>query len=51
MCEELHELLSYCFIFIIYQIIKYLVIISNFRVFYVVLLFCGWFLGFWGVFV
>lgn len=51
MCEELHELLSYCFIFIIYQIIKYLVIISNFRGFYVVLLFCGWFLGFWGVFV
>lgn len=33
MCEELHELLSYYFIGIIYQIIKYLEILSYVRVF------------------
>lgn len=48
MCEGLHELLCYCFICIIYQIIKYLVILRHFRGFYgvfVVLWLVSWVLG------
>lgn len=51
MCEELHELLSYYFIGIIYQIIKYLEILSHVRVFLGFFFVGLWLFIFSGVFV